>query len=772
MDKRKNKTLAAALLIFLVMGFAGVFIFKPGANYRLKNGPVIAAEYSSDLNYNQSKKYMRQTAKYLKEEGINTLILPFNSGSQAVVGLEGFESYGEKSGKKDVIHKYKSVLGNKRIQMFIMIDCSDIPTETVYNAVAHISKEYEPAAVVLDNFSGSTEDIKQLRENAVKQSRKTKFFVKTLDKNTIRDLSASCGADGFVAEYMNYEDYMDLKTTVDKPVLLHHTSPTMARDVFLLTNMTSSDGAVVTQYKTEETGKKLMIQPVFKENENMPFFGFGVTDKFTLTYPTKDFTTYYKGFFILGTGERGGIVTVNDIPYRAEKDGTFGIYYELKQGTNVVTISQNGQSKTFTVVKKSYSSSGSGTSYPQIPYIPQDNLPANEQGIILQTVSNLNSLLSDPGDDSAIIRGLDPGIKLKAVGRVPTTRNGETVNAYKLSNGAYILEKNVRRTGEMALSIKNFGTFDKNNMKMYDVPTIKGGKLERQKNGDEILTVNVNNMPAVIANKDEEKLTLHFLDTEVIPVQSWETLIDTEKSAMFSHSVMHTKDDGTYLELYIKEGAYLWGWDISVKENSAVIYLKQAPAIAKGDKPLQGVTVMLDPGHGGKDSGALGVAATHGPMEKDLNLAVAQTAKSLFEQWGATVIMTRDEDSFPSLDDRRNLCRAEKPDFFIAVHHNSMDYSYDSTKARGSECYYFNGHSEQLATLLCDEITLATGRINRGADTGYYYVTRTDICPSALMEYSFIINPKDYAQTYNEIDIYKAAFGTLQAVLKAIPQEP
>ena len=70
---------------------------------------------------------------------------------------------------------------------------------------------------------------------------------------------------------------------------------------------------------------------------------------------------------------------------------------------------------------------------------------------------------------------------------------------------------------------------------------------------------------------------------------------------------------------------------------------------------------------------------------------------------------------------------------------------------------------------MCENITAATGRVNRGAFSGYYYVTRTDIAPSVLMEYSMIINPVDYTNTYSDQDIYKAAFGTAMAVLRAIP---
>ena len=187
------------------------------------------------------------------------------------------------------------------------------------------------------------------------------------------------------------------------------------------------------------------------------------------------------------------------------------------------------------------------------------------------------------------------------------------------------------------------------------------------------------------------------------------------------------------------------------------------------DKPLAGITIMLDAGHGDYDSGAVGVASGNGPLEKDLNLAVAQATKYLFEEYGATVIMTRDDDTFLTLDERRNLVRDKKPDFFISVHHNSMDYSYDSSNVKGSYCFYFNPQSEIFAQNMVNYVSAATGRRNRGAVNDYYYVTRTDMV-SVLMEYGFLINREEYSSIYPDYEIYRAALGTVQAVCATLQE--
>jgi len=76
-------------------------------------------------------------------------------------------------------------------------------------------------------------------------------------------------------------------------------------------------------------------------------------------------------------------------------------------------------------------------------------------------------------------------------------------------------------------------------------------------------------------------------------------------------------------------------------------------------------TVMLDPGHGGKDPGAIGVT---GLQEKAVNLAIAQLLKEALEKQGMTVRMTRDTDVFIPLERRVQLAHEAKADLFISIH--------------------------------------------------------------------------------------------------------
>lgn len=159
-----------------------------------------------------------------------------------------------------------------------------------------------------------------------------------------------------------------------------------------------------------------------------------------------------------------------------------------------------------------------------------------------------------------------------------------------------------------------------------------------------------------------------------------------------------------------------------------------------------------------------------GPNEKDLNLAVTIATKQCLEKLGATVYLTREDDTFLTLDERRNLVNEIKPDIFISQHHNSLEYTVDGTKAAGFESYFFTPQSKAVSEIMASRISDATGRNNRGFGYGYYYVLRNDIAPCVLNEYGFVINPKEYSELYQDENIYKAAFATAEAVVDVIPE--
>ena len=114
----------------------------------------------------------------------------------------------------------------------------------------------------------------------------------------------------------------------------------------------------------------------------------------------------------------------------------------------------------------------------------------------------------------------------------------------------------------------------------------------------------------------------------------------------------------------------------------------QAPNVAPGIRKI-----VLDPGHGGKDPGAIGVG---GLAEKDIVLAVAKKLAAKLESQGINVVLTRKDDRYVPLEDRTAIANAENADLFISLHVNASP----NAEARGLETYYLDNTTDEAARRL------------------------------------------------------------------------
>src|SRR5204862_6424127 len=101
--------------------------------------------------------------------------------------------------------------------------------------------------------------------------------------------------------------------------------------------------------------------------------------------------------------------------------------------------------------------------------------------------------------------------------------------------------------------------------------------------------------------------------------------------------------------------------------------------------------VVIDPGHGGRDAGAIG---PRGVREKDVALAIARDLAQRLRALGFTVILTRKDDSYVSLDERTRIANQARADLFVSVHCNAAR----SRKLAGAETWTLNVASDRYAT--------------------------------------------------------------------------
>ncbi|MDN3017152.1 N-acetylmuramoyl-L-alanine amidase [Paenibacillus sp. BSR1-1] len=161
------------------------------------------------------------------------------------------------------------------------------------------------------------------------------------------------------------------------------------------------------------------------------------------------------------------------------------------------------------------------------------------------------------------------------------------------------------------------------------------------------------------------------------------------------------------------------------------------PFIAQNSfDPLQGKTIVLDPGHGGKDDGTTSIAGTH---EKSLTLSTAEAVKQILENAGANVIMTRTGDTYVPLLQRVAVSYQNHADAFISFHYN---WSSDPS-VNGITNFYYQQTSNPLASDIINEVVQATGLNNDGTRFDNLSVLRNNSQPSTLIELGFLSNKND-----------------------------
>ncbi len=205
-------------------------------------------------------------------------------------------------------------------------------------------------------------------------------------------------------------------------------------------------------------------------------------------------------------------------------------------------------------------------------------------------------------------------------------------------------------------------------------------------------------------------------------------------------------------------------------------------ALPKYHEPEPGQwKVVIDPGHGGKDPGAIG---SRGTKEKDVNLYIAIRLRDALTRSGIEAVMTRETDVFIPLEERAQICRRQSPDAFVSIHANAAE----SVSATGIETFYITQEVDDVArsrtawlppegtqkflgtrtvssgqtqeflyTVLYEQLrrqsrllalniqgTLIDSLVlspDRGVKEENFHVLRGAICPAALVETGFLSNP-------------------------------
>ena len=175
-------------------------------------------------------------------------------------------------------------------------------------------------------------------------------------------------------------------------------------------------------------------------------------------------------------------------------------------------------------------------------------------------------------------------------------------------------------------------------------------------------------------------------------------------------------------------------WDYEVSNDPSIGELRITLKKPAEDKSIY--TVVLDAGHGGSDPGAISISKK---PEKDFNLSVVLKVQAILAQdERIKLIMTRTDDSFPTLDSRSELANSFLADLFVSVHANSF-----TAATNGTETYYTRPESKAFADLMHAMIVPATGLKDNGVRQKSLSVTRKTTMPAILLEIGYLSSSID-----------------------------
>ena len=308
--------------------------------------------------------------------------------------------------------------------------------------------------------------------------------------------------------------------------------------------------------------------------------------------------------------------------------------------------------------------------------------------------------------------------------------------------------------------------------------------------------ISVNNFSDVLLNKnftnnDTEKIIIYFGDTKIKITANISFIIINDKPYQLQNNVFQRKgeyyvplDDFLVLLTQHTNTSYSMNYNSMSINLSSVIQnspIDRTTDLIKEKKKWQFDTIIIDPGHGGKDPGSVGYKGT---KEKDIVLDVSKRlARKIQKNLRVKTILTRDEDVFIRLQDRTKFANTNEGDLFISIHVNSNE----SKKPYGFETYLlkpgrnqeainvalrensvielegnkfeqltdeqliqatiaqsgFVQYSEKFAALVQEEIDKRVQSRNRGVKQAGFYVLMGASMPNVLIELGYISNPNE-----------------------------
>ena len=544
----------------------------------------------------------------------------------------------------------------------------------------------------------------------------------------------------------------------------------------------------------------------------------------TISRPSENIQTGYSKYYLNGTSDPAKTLYLNGSPIanRSAK-GYFGLLVPLEIGSNIFTFSQEGSYENRVIYRKNGPSPRTEMSRVEIPaasVFPQSQeyrMPGEKITLTCQAPTG-SKVTVKIGGKSYSMKSTSSGSSLYPANYTYTY----SIPVYKgaarnIDLGAPVYTMNFKSTvrtrkapAKVGVIMKGspfYAEISKDGIDTFKAPSSSNGAaFELRKGMVDYVTAMTGNYVRLssglwvrktsISTYRSKKPLSQKIKTAIYKTQvKWDTLkLDYPSSlaaiatfdgtkltvgisaaisgvlpklpsdSLFS-SVVFTKkgDQGQYI-LTLKSGQTIDGYHIEKTASGIILHVKKPIKATVEGSPLSGITIMLDPGHGGKENGAVGPLGLIYP-EKTINLNTALKLRAELEAYGAKVLMTRIGDVTMSLPDRLAASRGARPDMYLSIHANSMPDNTDISKIDGFSVHYKEVTARPLSEVLLTKAA-EIGRTNKGTRYNNFYVNRGTWTPSMLIENGFVPNPNEFELLIDEYEQARLAKSLADGIAK------
>lgn len=225
-------------------------------------------------------------------------------------------------------------------------------------------------------------------------------------------------------------------------------------------------------------------------------------------------------------------------------------------------------------------------------------------------------------------------------------------------------------------------------------------------------------------------LTIDNNGTNIRSSASLNASVIARADAGQTFSIVKIHNDWYEIKLANGKSGFVAGWIVSVSSGVPQVEKNNSSSDLKNQK------IVIDPGHGGRDSGTIGA---QGSLEKELTLKTSQLLYNKLKARGANVVLTRSNDQYVSLATRVSMAHYQNADAFISIHFDSIN---DRT-VRGMTSYYYHSYQKELAQTVHKSTIAQTKMKDRGVRQGNYHVIRENRQDAILLELGYLSNPTE-----------------------------